>query len=319
MADYGFEQRSFQSTSVVFLFVCLFLAAFFAWGIALSPDLAGFGVAAFKPHLQIDFINVGQGDAMLVHTPAGRKYLIDAGVQVSTAQARQEKRELVHQYLAEKRVTRLDGIVVTHPHNDHLGGIVPVLRLFQVDQIWECGSKIDTVTFQDYQDLCENRRIRRITAKAGDILDWGDELFVQVLHPTGISQSQKFSDLNNMSITLLIRYGKINTLLTGDIEEDAQHDIAEYGRDLGCQIVKIPHHGSDTSLFLPFLKFLKAKVGIIQVGKANPFRHPAEATINLYSAQLGIKLYRNDRNGNIRAIIRGNTEQDFEIEVDRDI
>lgn len=316
MTEYGFEQRSFQSKSVIFLFVCCLLATLVVWGLALSPDLGGFAGASFNPFLQVDFINVGQGDAILVRTPKGRHYLIDAGTQVSSALARQESRELTHRYLADKRIPRLDGVVVTHPHNDHIGGIAQVLRLFEVDKVWECGSKTDTVSFKDYVDWCEARRIPRVTAKAGDILDWGDELFVQVMHPTEISQSQGFSDLNNMSIAILIRYGKVNMMLTGDIEEESQHEMVPYGKGMACQIIKAPHHGSDTSIFLPFIKLLNPEVAIIQVGKINPFRHPSKAMLELYQ-RLGIKTYRTDRNGNIRAIIGGKDEKDFRIEVDR--
>jgi competence protein ComEC len=256
MADYGFEQRSFQSTAHRFLFIVLFLVCIGVWAVFLSPDLAGLLPPAFHRELLLDFINVGQGDAILVRTPRGRAYLIDAGTNVPLAQARSEGRELVHHYLRREGITRLDGVVVTHPHNDHLGGIPPVLKLLRVDRVWECGSKIDTVTYQDYVSLCQQKRIPRQSVQAGDLLDWGDELFVQVLHPVEVVNSEEYSDLNNMSVTLLMRYGKVTVLLTGDIEEKVEMELTRYGPGLKAQVIKVPHHGSETSLYKPFLELV---------------------------------------------------------------
>jgi competence protein ComEC len=316
MPEFGFEQKSFQNNGVRFLFVTAFLVVLTAWVIALSPDLGGFIGTPLAPELRVDFINVGQGDAILLRTPAGRTFLVDGGVNVSAAQARQTNRDLVQNYLRQQRITRLDGVVVTHPHNDHLGGINPVLRLFTVDKVWECGSKFNTETFKEFEALCTQRRIPRLTPKAGEVLDWGDELFVQVLHPDEVTQSEGFSDLNNASIVLLIRYGKVQFMLTGDIEEDAQSEVAAFGEGIRSPIIKVPHHGSDTSIHRGFLALTGPKYGVIQVGRDNPFRHPKPAMLSLYQT-LGIQVYRNDYHCTVRLRIGGRAPDDFRFEVDR--
>ncbi|NLI75093.1 MAG: MBL fold metallo-hydrolase [Candidatus Riflebacteria bacterium] len=318
MVEYGFEQKSFQSNSSRFIFIFLFLVFLAVWAVVLSPNLGGLLTPPFHRDLLVDFINVGQGDAILLRTPHGRAFLVDAGTNVPLSQAKSEGRELVHYYLRQLGITRLDGVLVTHPHNDHLGGILPVLKLFRVDHVWECGSDFDTATFKDFGALCQQKRIPRSVAQAGDILDWGEELFVQVLHPVEVVKSQEFSDINNMSVVLLVRYGKVALLLTGDVEEKVQMELTRYGPGLKVQVIKVPHHGSETSIYKPFLDLVAPECGVIQVGRDNPFRHPSPAAISLYGS-LGAKIYRNDHQGNIRLAIGGRDPRDFLFKVDRDL
>jgi len=316
MPEYGFERKSFQSNIVKIVVTILMLAVMFVWTIVITPDHGGFVPIGYRKQLLVDFINVGQGDAVLLRTPRGKNFLIDGGTNTTSTQAKIENRELVQEYLRKVGVSSLDGIVVTHPHNDHLGGIIPVLKRYKTNKVWDCGSSFNTVTYEDYIALCDKKRIPRVAVKAGDILDWGEELFVQVLHPTHISKSLEFSDMNNKSVTLLIRFGKVTMLLTGDIEEKAQKEVARYGNGLAGQIIKAPHHGSETSLHLPFIKSVSPVQAVIQAGRDNPFGHPSDKMLNLYR-NMGIKIFRNDQHGNIRLAIGGTDIKDFSFEVDR--
>jgi len=318
MVEYGFEQKSFKTSSSRFIFTFLFLIFLAVWAIFLSPNLAGLLPPGFHKDLLVDFINVGQGDSILIRTPAGKTFLVDGGTVVPLAQAKSEGRELVHYYLRNLGIDYLDGVVVTHPHNDHLGGILPVLKLFKIKQVWDCGADFNTMTFKDYVALCRQKRIPVTVVKSGDVLDWGAELFVQVLHPTEVVKSTEFSDINNMSISLLIRYGKVNLLLAGDIEEKVEIELTRYGDKLKCQIIKVPHHGSDTSIYKPFLKLVAPVWGIIQVGRKNVFKHPRPEMLDLYSKS-GIKIYRNDHQGNVRLAVGGRDARDFSFTVDREL
>lgn len=318
MAEYGFEQKSFQNTSMKVYFVIVFLIMILVWAMALSPDQGGIGPSAMNPKFRIDFVNVGQGDSILIRTPRGRAYLVDGGMNVTTTQAVREKRELIQNYLRTKRIRRLDGIVVTHNHNDHLGGIASVLKMIKVDRIWDSGSVSNTQTYKDYAELCSKKRIPRATAKAGDVLDWGSELFVTVLHPESVSKSQEFSETNNMSVTLLVKYGKVSVLLCGDIETEAEEEIARYGEAIHAQVVKIPHHGSDTSINPRFWNLVKPDKGIIMVGRDNPFGHPKIEALELYR-KMKIVLERTDENGTISLLVGGETETDYTVEVDRNL
>lgn len=316
MSKYGFEQKSFQSRKTNFVFFILLIGVLFVYAMLLSSDLGGLVEANLSTELRLDFINVGQGDAILVRTPSGKNYLIDGGATTTVADARKEDRELVQLYLRDQGITRLDGIVVTHWHNDHLGGIVPLLRLYDVPQIWECPTSANTDTYAAYEELCQKKRIRRISTQAGDVLEWGNELFVQVLHPDQKSKANSYADMNNMSIVLLLRYGKVQTFLAGDIEEEGEREVMKYGEGIRSQIIKIPHHGSDTSDYAPFLRAVAPEVGVMQVGHNNSFRHPSDKTLLEYG-NLGTKIYRTDKHGNIRLIIGGKDEKDYRFVVDQ--
>ncbi len=316
MAKYGFEQKSFQSRQTNFVFFALLIAVGLVFAMLISEDLGGLVQNNLNAEMRIDFVNVGQGDAILIRSPGGRVYLVDGGMAATLSDARKEKRELIQLYLRDQGITRLDGLVITHWHNDHLGGLIPVLRLYDIDRIWECPTNFETEAFKTYEEICAKKRIRRISARAGDVLEWGKELFVQVLHPDEKTRTHSYSDMNNMSIVLLIRYGKVQTLLAGDIEEESEREIMKYGAGIKSQIIKIPHHGSDTSDYAPFLQMVGADYGILMVGRSNSFKHPSEQALLEYSS-VGTRIYRTDRNGNIRLFVGGKDEKDYRIEVDQ--
>jgi len=316
MTKYGYEQKSFQSKKTNFVFAALLIMVFFIWALLLSPDHGGLVTINLNPELRIDFINVGQGDAILVRTPMGKNYLIDGGSNVPIAEARRDGRELTHNYLRSLGIDRLDGVVITHWHNDHLGGLLPVLRLFDVGVVYEPPGAFETEAYKDFDSICSRQRIRRVTTKAGDVLEWGNELFVQALHPEKPLDSKDFSDVNNLSIVLMLRYGKVQLLFAGDIEEDAEREVMKYGDTIKSQILKVPHHGADTSDYFNFLQMVEPEIGVIMVGKNNPFRHPSIRTLSNYE-RLGTKLYRTDRQGNILLSVGGKDEKDFRFELDQ--
>lgn len=316
MTKFGYEQKSFQSKKTNFVFAALLILVFFVWALLLSPDHGGLVAININPELRVDFINVGQGDAILLRTPMGKNYLIDAGANVPIAEARREGRELAHNYLRTLGVGHLDGVVITHWHNDHLGGLLPVLRLFDVDMVYEPPGAFETEAYKDFEAICSKQHIKRVTTKAGDVLEWGNELFVQALHPEKPLSGKEYADVNNLSIVLLARYGKVQMLFAGDIEEDAEREVMNYGEALRSQILKVPHHGADTSDYFRFLQLVAPEIGVIMVGANNAFRHPSVRTLTQYE-RLGTKLYRTDRHGNIRLFVSGRNDKDFRFELDQ--
>lgn len=316
MSKFGFEQKSFQSKKTNFVFFILLILVIFIWALVLSPDHGGFVAVNLNTELRVDFINVGQGDAILVRTPKGKAYLIDGGNNVTVTDARREGRELVQNYLRSLKIGKLDGVVVANWHNEHLGGLIPVLRLFDVEQVYETPASFNSDAWKSYDDICKKSRIKRTSLKAGDVLEWGNELFVQVLHPEKATKGKSYSDMNNMSLVLLLRYGKVQILLPGDIEEDGEREVMKYGEGIRSQIIKVPHHGADTSDYLSFLKMVAAEAGVILVGRDNPFHHPSPRTLSHYE-QTGTKLYRTDRQGNIRLHVGGKDSSDYRFVVDQ--
>ncbi len=316
MSKFGYEQKSFQSKKTNFVFASLLILVFFVWALLLSPDHGGLVAINIAPELRVEYINVGQGDAILVRTPMGKNYLIDGGANVPITEARREGRELVHNYLRTLGIGHLDGVVITHWHNDHLGGLLPVLRLYDVDVVYEPPGSFETEAYKDFEAICAKRHIKRVTTKAGDVLEWGNELFVQALHPEKPLSSREYSDVNNLSIVLLVRYGRVQMMFAGDIEEDAEREVMKYGEAVKSQILKVPHHGSDTSDYFRFLQLVSPEVGVIMVGANNVFRHPSPRTLTNYE-RIGTKLYRTDRHGNICLIVGGKDPGDYRFELNQ--
>lgn len=316
MSRFGYEQKSFQSKKTNFVFAALLVLVFFVWALLLSPDHGGLVNTHITTELSVDFINVGQGDAILIRTPMGKNYLVDGGANVPVTEARREGRELIHNYLRSHGIGHLDGVIITHWHNDHLSGLLPVLRLYEVDMVYEPPGSFDTEAYKDFEAICSKNHIKRVTTRAGDVLEWGNELFVQVLHPENPLSGKEYSDVNNLSIVLLIRYGKVQMMLAGDIEEDAEREIMKYGEAIKSQILKVPHHGADTSDYFKFLKTVSPEVGVIMVGANNAFRHPSPRTLSSYE-RIATKLYRTDRHGNIRLLVGGKDARDYRFELDQ--
>lgn len=316
MKKIGFAENSFTSTNVNLALLALFVWAALIYAILLSPDHAGFIETNLNTELRMDFVNVGEGDSILIRTPKGRTFLVDGGSNVTPTEAKNQRRNLIQNYLYSMNIRNIDGIVITHWHNDHLGGIVSVLKLFQVGVIYEVPAGVKTDVYHEYENLCKKHNIKRISIKAGMKLEWGDELFAQVLHPEDTYASDKNSEIHDDSVVIALRYGKVQTLLCGDVEEDGERELLKYNDTLKSQIIKIPNHGADISANKSFLEMVGANAAIVSVGWNNPFKYPGVKTLETLE-NIGTKVYRTDVDGNILVTIGGREENDFKITVDR--
>lgn len=314
MQNYGQIDNSLTK-KVNFIFFVLVAVIVFLILLIINPTHGGLVKSNLSKFLRIDFINVGTGDSILIRTPMGRNFLVDGGTSVSAKNAKKAKRELVQDYLHNLGIRKLDGIVLTNYHNEHLGGLIPVLRLFSVKKVWECGGKSKTDLYKSFKKLCSVKKIKRITAEAGMILDWGNELFVQVLHPDGEIKNEDMPGVNNQSVVIALRYGKVQTLLTSDIEKLAEKELLKYGSQIKSQILKVPFHGSGKSNDLSFFKLVYSRVAIIPVSANNPFKYPSKEILETLK-RFRTKIYRSDVNGNIKLTIGGKTSNDYRIDVD---
>lgn len=285
-----------QKKYLVFLSCCLLFSLFAFLGCTAQNS----ETAMVQPNdLQVHFIDVGQGDSILVQTPGTEKnILIDAGPR--------EAGSTVVQYLKDHGVKQIDLLIATHPHEDHIGGLIEVLNHFPVQQVIDSGKRHTSKTYRNYLKLIVEKKIPLAVAKKQEF-SWGEKFNFAVLGPI----KNNYEDLNNYSVVSKLTYGQISFLFTGDMEKEAERDIA--GQDLRATILKVGHHGSRTSTSAQFLRQVKPEVGVISVGQGNDYHHPHEITLKKL-AKVGVKVYRTDLNGSVTVTTDG---EEYSIKTER--
>ncbi|MFZ5925719.1 MAG: ComEC/Rec2 family competence protein [Bacillota bacterium] len=247
-----------------------------------------------KAELVVHFIDVGQGDSILVQTPSGKTMLIDGGPV--------EASERLLSYLKTSGVERIDVLVATHPHADHIGGLQEVLRTFPVGLVVDPGKVHTTATYERFLTLVDQKDIPFRLGRAGDEITLDSELEVDVLNPA----EPLPESVNDCSVVIKISYGKVSFLLTADVEKEAENAMLGRGADLQATVLKVAHHGSRSSSSPWFLKKVKPRVAVIQAGSGNPYGHPHRITI-LNLQDYTDKIYRTDRSGSIVVASDGHT------------
>ncbi|MBI4824827.1 MAG: DNA internalization-related competence protein ComEC/Rec2 [Nitrospirae bacterium] len=257
-----------------------------------------------EARFRITFLDVGQGDSSLIELPDGKVMLIDGGPT-----APDSGRMVVAPYLWSKGIRKIDYLVISHTHPDHYGGISCLLNNFDAGEVWTSGRGSDVIT-----GLIDNAKDKKIivkTLKRGQLLE-GKGYKIYVLHPyagfyTGSPRGQ-FSDENSGSLVLKIESDSGAVLFTGDIEEEAENNIAHLGAWLKSDIIKVPHHGGRTSSSIGLLNAVKPELAVASVGRNNSFHHPHEETVRRY-IESGTRLLRTDRDG---AVIVTFNEEGYE-------
>jgi competence protein ComEC len=241
--------------------------------------------------LEVHFIDVGQGDSILIKAPK-KNILIDGGDRGNAAL----------NYIRNQDIRSLDYIISTHPHADHIGGLLNIIESIPVGEVIDPAVAHTTQTFEDYLTLIDQHGIWFTEGRAGMNWDVGGGATMSILHPTSPSQS----DLNNASIVVRLTYGEISFLFTGDAESAAEYQILNRGYELNSTILKVGHHGSKTSTTQTFLAAVKPEVAIIMCSKTNSYGHPHEETLNRLRAA-NVDIYRTDLHGNIVVVTDGQT------------
>ena len=239
----------------------------------------------------VRFLDVGQGDAALLTTPGGATVLVDAGPDP----------DLVARDLSALGVKRLDVAVATHPHADHVAGFATVLARFAVGAFLVPGCEDPSPTATDLSTVLREEGVTPVVARAGASFAVGD-LRLDVLGPDRCWAGTN-SDPNNDSIVLLASVGTARVLLPGDAEVDAQAALLEAGVDLHAAVLKVPHHGGDTSL-PAFLDAIGATVAVVSVGHPNDYGHPVASVLAGLRGS-GARVLRTDRLGAIVVTLSG--------------
>lgn len=255
--------------------------------------------AIWEERVEIVFLDVGQGDAVFIRTPRGRTALIDGGGSPRSAERPEEYFDVgkyrVVPYLRHRGVRRIDVLINTHPHEDHLQGLVAVLRELQVAHVIDAGDAENSMTYREYRELIAERSIPYDVVARHDVIHLEPDIYLEVLHPP--ADGIDLPGLNNRSLILRLVTPHGNVLLTGDIERAGQQELLWGGEklDLAARVIKVPHHGSGRDLERRFIDAVGPEVAIIQVGK-NAFGHPAPSVIEAYEAR-GAQVLRTDLHG----------------------
>lgn len=241
--------------------------------------------------LKIHFINVGQADSILIQSDE-TAILVDAGNNADG--------NLVVSYLKSQGITKLAATVATHPHEDHIGGMDDILKSFQVERFYMPNATTTTKTFEDMLNAANTSGAKKIQVKAGVVLD------VPGITGTFLAPvSSSYNDLNNYSAVLKITHGNTSFLLTGDAEDISENEMLR-NSNLQSTLLKVGHHGSDSSTTAAFLKAVSPKYAVISVGKDNTYGHPTDAVLSRL-ASAGVQVYRTDQSGTIIATSDGTT------------
>ena len=271
-------RRSLRAASLVALL--LLVASCGLANAGTSPPPAG--------ALAVSFIDVGQGDATLVQS-GGENYLIDAG--------RPEAGPEVVDFLRSRGVDELDGLVATHPDADHIGGLPDVLDAFPVSTVYLSGEDDKaTTTFNTFLRAVQDEGSQVVAARAGLELEWGGT-DVTILSPPPDSEGGLFGESNEDSVSMVLAFGEARVLLTGDAENRGEEYMST-GRFAGpVTVLKVGHHGSNTSTTPLFLSRFRPEVAVIAVGE-NSYGHPTPQTLRRLKT-VGAEVFRTDEDGDV--------------------
>lgn len=242
--------------------------------------------------LRITFLYAGQGDCTLLETPDGSTILIDCG----TKEFRYNSGEsTITPYLKRRGIRKIDLMILTHFHNDHIGGIESVLKNFEIRKIITNGSGEDSKLKEIMYRLITEKHIPVEEMYSGDFIEGYGNLRLYFLNP--LQNDSLHINEHTKSIVLKLQYGKINAVLTGDLSFEGEKIITDkYGKFLRTDILKIPHHGSKNASSVPFILNCRPEYAVISCGRDNVFGHPSDAVLAKLEI-LGSKVLRTDKDG----------------------
>lgn len=242
-----------------------------------------------ESNFEVHYIDVGQADATLV--VCDEEYMLIDGGNV-------EDSNLIYTYLKDREITYLKYMICTHAHEDHVGGLAGALNYAQVETVYCPVADYDTKAFQNFVKYLDKQ------GKEITIPTVGTSFKLGCATCTIIGVNTITNDLNNTSIVMKIEYGDTSFLFCGDAEQSVETYILDSGYDVSCTVLKVPHHGSDTSLSYRWLNESMPEYGVISVGENNSYGHPCENTLSKLR-DADVTVYRTDMQGDIICISDG--------------
>ncbi|MDB4895619.1 MAG: ComE-like competence protein [Firmicutes bacterium] len=282
--------------------LALVIAGGCTWRLALAepPDT-----------LSVTFLDVGQGDAILIQAPNGESMLVDSGGFVP-ADARTGRpgydagAEVVLPLLADKGIKRLDYLVLTHPDTDHAGGGAAILHAMPVGTLLKSDDHPTEKRYLAAMKLADEQGVRIGSPVAGDRLNLGPEVVLEILSPPAPRYAGTRSDDNANCVAFRLRYRQIAMIFACDLEGETEEQLVARGVSLNADLLKAAHHGSGYSSTGPFLQAVRPRFAVLSVGAGNRYGHPHQDTLQRLK-QVGAQVYRTDRHGSVEARTDGFT------------
>jgi competence protein ComEC len=276
--------------STKWLILPLLVIAILVWSVALTmPD----------DKLHVSFLDVGQGDAILIQTPNGQDILIDGGPDF----------QKINLELSEKLPfwdRTIDLAVCTQPQADHVTGLVEVLQRYKVKQVLEPGVSYNSSIYQEWLNIVEDKGIEYNIARAGQEIDLGNGIELEVLNPPQDFFEETSHDIDNNGVVLRLTWGKVSFLFTADIREEVEFELIGQRANLRSTVLKVAHHGSGTSTTSQFLVAVDPELAVISVGSDNPFGHPGPEVVERLIDRVGEdNVYRTDEDGTVEFVTDG--------------
>lgn len=276
---------------IVFLFL-IFIFGIFGLFLKTKNYYSGKG--------ELIFFDVGQGDAIFIKTPQNFTILIDGG----------PSKKIIYE-LSEVLPfweRKIDVVILTHPHLDHLIGLNEVLKYYKIGEFWFNGLNYNSPEYHQLIKTIKEKNIPTKIVKMGDFKKFQDGSYLEILWPRENLYNKNVDDLNFYSIVCRFRFGENKFLFLGDATQEAQKQILE-NFDLEAIIFKVPHHGAENAILEKFLEDINSKYSVICVNKNNKFGHPSPATLSVLE-KYNLKIFRTDQMGRIK--FRFDKEEFFE-------
>ena len=243
--------------------------------------------------LIVTYLDVGQADCILIQEPLGETMMIDTG--------NNNDAEYIIDYLNKTKINKIDYLIGTHPHEDHIGSMDKVIDNFDIGTIYMPKKTANTKTFEDVLKSIKNKNLKVTAPIPGTVFLLG-EAKCTILSPV----SEEYNKTNNYSITLKVEYGQTSFLFTGDAEKESEQEMIEmWGNALKTDVLKVGHHGSSSSSTDKFLEKVNPSLAVISVGKDNDYNHPHKETLEKFN-KLNVPVLRTDELGNIILTSDGN-------------